>query len=138
MLTAIIITVFLVGIILSCIYIIYEHNSPAATLAWLLLMIMMPFFGLAAYLVLGRRRVDMRIKLLRAIRDGVGDIREKLEFQNSFHSVVKTGGCSKKYEDLMRLAYRFPGLFHPRTGRAPSAMQPFKSISAAFFPSSSL
>lgn len=110
MLTGTIIAVFAVGIILSCIYIIYERNSPAATLAWLLLMIILPFFGLAAYLVLGRRRVDMRIKLLRAIRDGVGDIREKLEFQNTFNSVVKLGGCSKKYEDLMLLAYRFPGL----------------------------
>ena len=110
MLIATIISVFLVGIILSCIYIIYEHNSPAATLAWLLLMIILPIFGLAAYLVLGRRMVNMRIKLLRAIRDGVGDIREKLEFQNSFHSVVKSGGCAKKYEDLMLLAYRFPGL----------------------------
>ena len=110
MLTATIIAVFLVGIILSCIYIIYEHNSPSATLAWLLSMIFLPFIGLAAYLVLGRRRVDMRIKLLRAIRDGVGDIRGKLEFHESFNSVVKSGGCAKKYEDLMRLAYKFPGL----------------------------
>jgi cardiolipin synthase len=110
MLTGTIIAVFAVGIILSCIYIIYEHNSPAATLAWLLLMILLPFLGLVTYLLFGRRRVDMRIKLLRAIRDGVGDIREKLEFQESFHSVVKSGACGKKYEDLMRLAYRFPGL----------------------------
>ena len=110
MLTVLIIAFLATGIIISCIFIIYEHNSPAATMAWLLAMVLLPFVGLLAYFIFGRRRLKMRIKLLRALREEVGDIREKLEFHNSLMHVFHKEPCGERYKDVMLLAYRYPGL----------------------------
>ncbi|HEY3346550.1 MAG TPA: cardiolipin synthase [Nitrospirota bacterium] len=106
MISAAVISVFIAGILLSCIFIIYERNSPTGTLAWLLAMIFFPFAGLLMYFIFGRHRVRMRIKLIRAIRESVGDLRQKLDLKGSFNEVIKG---HPKYEDLMRLAYNFPG-----------------------------
>lgn len=101
--------IVLAGIIFSCLFIIYEHNSPSATMAWLLAMIFLPFIGLFAYFMFGRRRVTMRVQLLKAIRDEVGDIRDKLNFDGAMKAVLKTTGDSR-HHGLMLLGYRFPGL----------------------------
>jgi len=102
--------VVVVGVVLSCMFIIYERNSPSATLAWLLAMIFLPFVGLAAYFTFGRRRVRMRLGLLRAIREHVGDIRHKLAFDRSLMAVLKATDDGVRRHDLMLLAYRYPGL----------------------------
>ena len=110
MITYLIAALILTGILSSCIFIIYEHNSPAATMAWLLAMIFLPFVGLFAYFLIGRRRLDMRVQLLKAIRDEVGDIRDKLDFDGVIKTVLKSTGESNRHHDLMLLGYRFPGL----------------------------
>ncbi|MGA2192796.1 MAG: cardiolipin synthase [Nitrospirota bacterium] len=107
MLIYIILAVVVAGTLLSCVFIIYEHNSPTATMAWLLAMILLPFVGLATYFIFGRHRLKMRIALLKAIREGVGDFKEKLDFERTFDAVLEKAG--PKHEDLMLLAYRFPG-----------------------------
>jgi cardiolipin synthase len=105
MLTYAILAVIVAGVLVSCVFIIYEHNSPTATMAWLLAMILLPFVGLGAYFIFGRRRPKMRIQLLKAIREGVGDIRSKLDFDASYHAVLERSGS--RHKDLMQLAYRF-------------------------------
>lgn len=110
MLIYILAALILPGIIASCLFIIYERNSPAATMAWLLAMIFLPYVGLAAYFLFGRRRVNIRVQLLKAIREAAGDIREKLDFDGSIKAVLKATGDSSRYHDLMLLAYRFQGL----------------------------
>jgi len=110
MLTALIIAVVLTGIVLSCIFILYERNSPAATMAWLLAMVFLPFIGLTAYFIFGRRRLYIRVELLKAIREEVGDIWEKLDFDGSLKSVLKATEDKPDYQGLMLLAYRHQGL----------------------------
>lgn len=105
MLTYLILAVIVAGVLVSCVFIIYEHQSPTATMAWLLAMILLPFGGLFAYFIFGRRRPKMRIQLLKAIRDGVGDLREKLDFDASFRTVLEKS--DRHHQDLMQLAYRF-------------------------------
>jgi cardiolipin synthase len=107
MLTLLILTVLAIGIILSCIFIIYEHQSPAATMAWLLAMVLLPFIGLGAYFVFGRRKVNMRIRLLQAISQSFGDVRQKLKFDKTFSRSLTA--IIKRHQGLMRLAYSFPG-----------------------------
>ncbi len=110
MITALIIAVLISGTFVSCVYIIYERNSPSATMAWLLAMIFLPFIGITAYFIFGRHRLKVRLQLLKAIRDEVGDIWEKLDFDGSFKAVLKSGSYDPRYHDLMLLAYRSPGL----------------------------
>ena len=110
MVTALIIAVLAAGILVSCTYIIYERNSPSATMAWLLAMIFLPFIGIMSYFVFGRRRLKVRVQLLKAIREEVGDIWEKLDFDGQFRAVLKSGACDPRFHDLMLLAYRSPGL----------------------------
>jgi len=110
MITALVIAVLVAGMLVSCVYIIYERNSPSATMAWLLAMVFLPFIGIMAYFIFGRRRLNVRLQLLRAIREEVGDIWEKLDFDGQFKSVLRSDACDPRYHDLMRLAYRSPGL----------------------------
>ncbi|MHB8172893.1 MAG: cardiolipin synthase [Nitrospirota bacterium] len=106
--TFIILAVLALSIALSCVFIIYEHQSPAATMAWLLAMVLLPFLGLGAYFVFGRRKVNMRIRLLQAIRDAFGEVRHKLEFDEIFSRSLTA--AARHHQDLMRLAYSFPGM----------------------------
>jgi len=110
MVTALIIAFVLAGVLLSCIYIIYERNSPAATMAWLLAMVFLPFVGLMAYFFMGRKRLATRVELLKAIREEVGDEWEMLDFDATFKETIKSDRCDHKHHDLMLLAYRSPGL----------------------------
>jgi len=114
MLVPIIISAIATGVLMSCVFIIYERNNPSATLAWLLSMILFPFVGLFIYFMFGRRRLKTRVRLLRAIRAEVGDIRRKLDFEGAFKAALSSPGA-ERHEDLMKLAYRFPG-FPPTTG----------------------
>ncbi len=107
MLTLLILSVLAAGIILSCVFIIYEHQSPAATMAWLLAMVLLPFIGLGAYFVFGRRKVNMRIRLLKAISEAFGDVRQKLKFDKTFSKSLTA--IIRRHRGLMRLAYSFPG-----------------------------
>ena len=115
MLTYLVIAVLLAGIVLSFVFIIYERNSPAATMAWILAMTFLPFLGLFIYFVFGRRRVAIRLELLKAIREQVGDIRKALDFEGSMKSVQKMGALYHKHQGLILLAYRYPG-FPPTCG----------------------
>ena len=105
--TILILAVLALSIVLSCMFIIYEHQSPAATMAWLLAMILLPFIGLGAYFVFGRRKVKMRIRLLQAIQNAFGDVRQKLEFDRTLNKSLSA--IVRRHRDLMRLAYSFPG-----------------------------
>ncbi len=102
--------VVITGVVISCIFIIYERKSPAATMAWLLAMIFLPFLGLFAYFLISRRRLNMRVQLIRAIREQIGDLRDRLDFDGSIKAVLKATGPENRHHDLMLLGYRFQGL----------------------------
>lgn len=100
----------LAGIVISCIFIIYERKGPTATMAWLLAMILLPFLGLVAYFLFSRRRLSMRVQLLKAIREQIGDLRDRLDFDGAMKSTLKATGPENRHHDLMLLGYRFQGL----------------------------
>ncbi|MBI5190185.1 MAG: cardiolipin synthase [Nitrospirae bacterium] len=110
MLTYLIIATLLIGIISAAVFVVYEKNSPAATMAWLLALLFIPYLGLAAYFLFGRRRLKTRVRLIRAIREKVGDLWETLDFDGSMKDALKATDGRPKYHDLMLLAYRVPGL----------------------------
>jgi len=110
MLSFVVTLVIFIGVLISCVFIIYERKSPAATMAWLLAMIFLPFVGLLAYFLFGRRRLKMRVQLYNAMREQVGDIRDRLDFDGTIKSVLKATGEQSRHHDLMLLGYRFPGL----------------------------
>lgn len=110
MFTALIIATLVIGIFSAVVFIIYERNSPAATMAWLLVLLFLPYVGLAAYFLFGRRRLKTRVRLIRAIREEVGDLWERLDFDGAMKEALKATDGLPKYQDLMLLAYRVPGL----------------------------
>ena len=44
-------------------FVVLERRRPASTLAWIFALVFLPFLGLAAYLLVGRRRVQRRLRL---------------------------------------------------------------------------
>ena len=59
-LTVLLSLVWLLWIVLLGIGLILERRSPAATLAWLLALLFMPYFGFLVYLLIGPRRLHRR------------------------------------------------------------------------------
>ena len=51
---------WLVWLVLAATALILERRSPAATLAWLLALLFLPYIGAAVYLLLGPRRLRRR------------------------------------------------------------------------------
>ena len=52
------------------IWILFERRSPVATIAWIMLLSLLPLVGLPVYLLLGPRRFKRR-KLRHAVAQGV-------------------------------------------------------------------
>ena len=59
-LTALLSLAWLLWIVLLGVGLILERRSPAATLAWLLALLFMPYFGFLVYLLIGPRRLYRR------------------------------------------------------------------------------
>ncbi len=68
-LTALLPLAWLLWIALVGIGLILERRSPAATLAWLLALLFMPYFGFLVYLLLGPRRLHRRRRRYGRARD---------------------------------------------------------------------
>ncbi len=73
---AVILGVWIVGI--SC-WILLEHRSPAATIAWILALSFLPGLGIFIYLFLGPRRFNRKMLVLSRARELLATVRERLE-----------------------------------------------------------
>src|SRR5277367_3140037 len=98
--TALTVAQILLILLLAC-WIALQKRPPVATLAWIALVITLPFVGAALYYLIGHRRVTRnRFKRLRA-RLGLRAAREKLR-----DAATRSGrpGLDRRAIQLMTLA----------------------------------
>jgi cardiolipin synthase A/B len=79
MLVPVVTVVFGAWIVGICGWILLERRSPAATIAWILALSLLPVIGIVVYLTLGPRRFDRKKLTLTRAREALASVRVRLE-----------------------------------------------------------
>jgi cardiolipin synthase len=83
--------------------ILYERRQPAATMAWLLALVLLPVFGLLAYLLIGTTRFRRTVRRGEVAARRIRKVRERLGVGRKIGQDGEERSIDERTESLLRL-----------------------------------